>query len=292
MKKVLVYYRSNCNDGKGAALAAWLHFNDDAVYKPIGYFDPFPDINEFTDKDVYILDFSFEPADLAKIAEHARSVTMITRRDLTNLKKSPIPSLQSCNIIIDPSKSGSVLTWEHFFGDKALPDLFVYLQDYDLWKHDYVESKYVIQALYSEQQFSFQKWNQFLEEDMPLQELILKGQILYDHELNMAYSFLKKSWSLQVLDKNPLHLLTVVNAPLRLVSKLGEAHRATKAAGPILTYQAFEKKCSISLRNGCSSIDLGALAQKLAYINECRGGGHFGAAGLSPKCHFHEMVWE
>lgn len=288
-KNTRIYYRSNCNDGKGAALAAWLKLGSSASYQPIGYFDKFPAVRDFKGKHVYILNFSFDLSSLAVIAEHAASVTVITRRDLTDIKGK---TLQKCKVIIDESHSGSMLAWRYFFPNKEPPMLFTYLQDYDLWRHEHEESKYIIQALYSEQQFDFAKWYALLADDMLLKELTHKGKILYEHELNTAHSLLKKSWRLQVIDNAPYHMLTVVNAPLRIISKLGEAHRSTGNSNPVLAYQTFEKRCSISLRNGCVGIDLGVLASTLAGYNSCRGGGHFGAAGISPKCHFHEMAWK
>ena len=291
-KPIVVYYHANCNDGRGAALTAWFKFGNKADYRSIGYYDSFPPKHEFEGKDVFILDFSFELDDMEKLVESANSVTLLDhhKTSMNHLEHFDC-SESGCKVVFDMTKSGCVLAYEHFFPGEPIPLMFKYLQDYDLWEHRYDESKYVVQALYSEK-FEFRRWKELCENTHVLERLIDKGKILYSHELNMAKGFMKKAWKVQVIDSSPHHNITVVNAPLRLASKLGEVHKNNNEPYPMLVYQEFEKRCGISLRNGHEKVDVGEIASTLGKINNCRGGGHPGASGISPTCHFHELNWK
>ena len=55
-KKVLIIYHKNCNDGFGSALVAWKVFGENADYYATTHSMKPPDV---TNKDVYILDFSY-----------------------------------------------------------------------------------------------------------------------------------------------------------------------------------------------------------------------------------------
>lgn len=72
--KPLVIYHADCTDGFGAAFAAWLGLGDDAEYLPVQYNkDTSPDMmaEKCRDREVYILDFSFE----RKVMEHIFEAT-------------------------------------------------------------------------------------------------------------------------------------------------------------------------------------------------------------------------
>lgn len=287
----IVYYQNNYNDGKGAAFAAWLKLDyDNTIYKPIGYYDDFPEIEEFKGKNVFVFDFSFRDRDIETLIENAKSVVFIANyRSLKNNLENV--DREKCKLILDTEKSGCVLVWEYFFGvEKELPKILQYIQDYDLWRHKFEESKYAIQSMYNER-FTMERWDELKNNQQELDKFVEKGKILYEHELNMSKGFLKKSWKIQVIDGKPEHNLTVVNAPLRLASKIGEMHKNNGELYPVLIYQEFQFKCSISMRNGREKFDLGKIATTLAEFNECRGGGHAGAAGISPRSHFNKLIW-
>ena len=61
-RRTLVLYHANCNDGFGAAWAAYTHpdLGPEAEYVPVQYGDTPPDVTEAM---VYILDFSFPPSE-------------------------------------------------------------------------------------------------------------------------------------------------------------------------------------------------------------------------------------
>ena len=73
-KNPLVIYHANCNDGFGAAYAAWRALRDFAEYLPMQYGDPVPDV---AGRNVFIFDFSFSPEQMNEIYE--ASSTLVWR---------------------------------------------------------------------------------------------------------------------------------------------------------------------------------------------------------------------
>lgn len=66
--KPLIIYHANCTDGFGAAFCAWLKFGDEAEYIPMNYGEEF-DTNRCLDREVCILDFSFNRETTLQIVE-------------------------------------------------------------------------------------------------------------------------------------------------------------------------------------------------------------------------------
>ena len=78
--KPLVIYHADCTDGFGAAFAAWLKLGDEAEYLPMRYGQaklhealPFNPLN----REIYILDFSFERQIMEFIFKDAKRVVWL-----------------------------------------------------------------------------------------------------------------------------------------------------------------------------------------------------------------------
>lgn len=130
MKNTVVLYHGGCPDGMTAAWAAWKYFQNTAEYHPVWYNEPIP--ADLTDKVVYIVDFSYKRPELQELCAKAKHVTVLdhhkTARD--ELAGLELPNL---NVTFDMSKSGAMLTWEHFFPGEKTPLFVKYIQDRDLW---------------------------------------------------------------------------------------------------------------------------------------------------------------
>jgi oligoribonuclease NrnB/cAMP/cGMP phosphodiesterase (DHH superfamily) len=185
-QKVYVLYHGNCYDGFGAALAAWIHFNNQAInaeYIPVLYGKEPPKMEKLSD--VFIVDFSYPPAVLLEIAQDKNTVVVLdhhatAEKDLSfeswlaalgpmqtiNLaKKDPTGWLQCKNIHLkfDMTKSGAVMAWEYWHPTLKVPKMFQYLQDRDLWKFKLPHSE-AISTYMRTLPFDFGVWRHVMSE--------------------------------------------------------------------------------------------------------------------------------
>lgn len=156
MKRTIVIYHGGCNDGFGAALAAWIGFGDnrDVEFLPARYGDKVPAVR---DRDVYVLDFSYDRETVLRMREEARSLRLIDHH------KTAAAELEGLGFNIDMSRSGAVLAWEHFHPGTVAPALLQYVQDRDLWQWRLPQSREVSAAL-SVLPHDFALWNEHLHD--------------------------------------------------------------------------------------------------------------------------------
>ena len=157
-----ILYHGNCSDGFGAALAAWIYFNEKgqaAQFTPVHYGNPPPPIPKGSD--ILIVDFSYPPKTLLEMAKDQATVLILdhhatamndlcasafkkelaldktVEHDLSTAVKDDPDGLSQCLNIhwkFDMTKSGAVMAWEYFNPGKDVPLFFQYLQDRDLWE--------------------------------------------------------------------------------------------------------------------------------------------------------------
>lgn len=121
-----IYYHGDCLDGFGAAFAAWKDRGNRAIYRAMHYGNTW-EVEEVAGRDVFILDFSFPPEELFRMAEHAQSVTQLDHHITAQekWKKHLLPSddtgvahfedkQQRLKVIFCQAKSGARLAWEFF----------------------------------------------------------------------------------------------------------------------------------------------------------------------------------
>lgn len=184
--KTYVLYHGHCYDGFGAAFAAWLRYGANAIYIPVSYGKPMPEMEDGSE--VFIVDFSYPREALKELARRMASVVVLdhhatAEKDLAGLqqeiadeyfKKHSSPGSPHL-IRFDMNKSGAVLTCEYFHGDSIkcevgqLGEFFAYLQDRDLWKFELPMSREVSMALRS-YPFDFERWS-------GLSGLVVAGQL-------------------------------------------------------------------------------------------------------------------
>lgn len=169
--KPIILYHANCSDGFAAAFAAYLKFGYDATYIPVQYGHPPPKLDP--GYEVFILDFSYKPAELLEMGRRALRVTVLdhhktAQEDLTLKAFLPVlmanggdertdmepnvsgfQRVRNIYIQFDLTKSGAVLAWEHFWPTYEVPDFFRYIQDRDLWQWKLPRSREFSYALRS-----------------------------------------------------------------------------------------------------------------------------------------------
>lgn len=139
--KVFVLYHANCQDGLGAKYAAWKKFRDDATYIPVSYGEPLPKIPD-GNSEVYIIDFSYDKATLQALDERIWSVVVLDHH------KSAEEALRDLDFaIFDMNRSGAVMAWNYFHPAKPVPEVLLRIQDRDLWKWQYKDTKPITSAI-------------------------------------------------------------------------------------------------------------------------------------------------
>lgn len=173
-----VLYHGNCNDGFGAAFAAWLHLrklDGGTVYLPVNYGKPLPDL--ITGSDVYIVDFSYPAKVLLELGRRMNKVVVLdhhktAQQDLSvdafrkalqedglniddmymkpegvSAGKTPMDDgwirIRNVYVKFDMTKSGAILAWEYWHPNDVAPLILCYIQDRDLWKFEMFNSEAV-----------------------------------------------------------------------------------------------------------------------------------------------------
>lgn len=145
MSPTTVFFHADCLDGFGSAYAAWRHFGEQATYRPLHHGEAW-NLDDIAGHDVYILDFSFPPAQLAAMAALAKSVVQLDHHAsalaacanwLNPDTRQPVtfqhPTLP-LHLLFDMNKSGVRLSWEYFHPDEAMPLALAHIEDIDLWR--------------------------------------------------------------------------------------------------------------------------------------------------------------
>jgi len=167
MMKPLVLYHAGCPDGFAAAWSAWRKFGDEAEYRAVSYGDPPPD--DLQGRDVYILDFSYLPEFIDKMADEANQLVLLDhhksaaeqfsaawgagvwerRRVMSGLAHWAWPK---AIVKIAEGISGAQLAWDHFHGRPGWgvpvpagprPWIIDYVADRDLWQWKLPKSREV-----------------------------------------------------------------------------------------------------------------------------------------------------
>ena len=147
-----IVYHQGCPDGFGAAWAVH-KAGIPAAFHGIRPSDPpprfAPEINR-----LYILDVSFDRDVIMQLASHygPENVTLLDHHETA---AAELAGLDNC--VVDQSKAGSVLAWEHFHPGQPVPHLLEYVQDRDLWQWQLPDSQAVSAYLHS-QRMKFEGW--------------------------------------------------------------------------------------------------------------------------------------
>jgi len=170
MKDTVIIYHDQCKDGFGAAFAAWKKFGDTATYIPLKTQAPVPD--GLTDKELYIVDYSFDLPTLTTLRSKNKSVVVIDHHATAETAVTAFPEN-----IFNLNHSGAVLTWQYFHPTTAVPRLLSYVEDHDLWKFTLPYNREINAALALEP-VTFERWNELatiLEDDHEFNQFVIVG---------------------------------------------------------------------------------------------------------------------
>ena len=258
-----VIYHADCTDGFGAAYSAWKQLGNRAEYYACKHGSPPPDIK---DKNVVILDFSFDNATTKKMIEAANSLLVIDHH-----KSAMVELHDISNTKFDMSKSGAMLSWEFFHPGKEPPKFIKYIQDRDLWKWELEYSK-EFSAAFDMVPFEFEEFEKF-EDDSVFDDACKRGSYILAYSKTVVKKVCEKATARKMDGKDVL----VVNAS-HWMSEIG-ARLAPDCDFALIWYWDHEvRHTKVSLRAFHDTVDVAEISSRFG------GGGHKKAAGFQlPK---------
>jgi oligoribonuclease NrnB/cAMP/cGMP phosphodiesterase (DHH superfamily) len=300
--KPLIIYHDKCTDGFGAAFAAWCKFGDDAEYLPMSYGSGWVSGDAghvdrtCLDRNVYVLDFSFERGITEQIIASAKKFVWLDHHKTAfemwageerarYFEDDTQQPEQHSYILLDNNKSGAMLAWEYFHPDKAVPDLIKRIDDRDRWVFQYPDSK-ALHAGLQRAGFDFNTWKsltplggEFWFNDYSA--VVRNGNIIlnvYADQIRDRVRAAEKCYIALPLT----HATPGGNAPPGIAvnstahaSEIGhELAKASGTYGLIWYYDAAAKRANVSLRS-IGGYDVSAIAKAFG------GGGHRNAAGFN-----------
>lgn len=306
--KPLVIYHANCTDGFGAAFAAWLKLGDGAEYRPMNYTNDralLEDaVTSATNREVYILDFSFPRAEMDAIFENAKRVVWLDHHKTAFEmwckgvpEKGWICQRLNCtednpsgnvHIELNNNKSGALIAWEYFHPITKVPKLIQHIDDRDRWQFKLDGTKELHAALRSHEPWTFEQWEaHFLVGNIRFNALKDEGHaILRAHNQNVQVA-LKQARSCWIKALKPIDLPgsfidgilpgwqgVAANAPPSLASDLGHELANKSGTFGLMWSMAGDGQVHCSLRSN-GKYDVSAIAKAFG------GGGHRNAAEFS-----------
>lgn len=291
--KPLVIYHADCADGFGAAFATWLKLGDGAEYVPMQYGQGrTPDVKN---RDVYIMDFSFSRETMDRLFQHAKRVVWLDHHKTSfellygafigrvNGEKELEVGLHH-HVVLDNTKSGALLAWEHFHPGIGPPMLFDYIDDHDRWQHKLPGSREFNAALWSYAPWSFEQWRaQFMPADMSnywtptsvraafYLELIEEGKSIARAVNQVVEKMAERASKCIILGVEGL----AVNAPIHH-SEIGDLLALRSGTFGMIWHTEADGSVKCSLRSR-SDFDVSMIAVAL------NGGGHRNAAAFRTR---------
>lgn len=273
MNKPLVIYHGNCADGFGAA---WCFHNKDPEgynFHPGVYQQTPPDV---TDRDVFMVDFSYKRPVVEGMLSTARSITLIDHHKSAIEDLKPLLDTGKIQGLVNIEHSGAMLAWQYLRGMEPAPQLLRHVEDRDLWRFALPGTR-EIQANVFSYEYTFENWDRLMS--MPTEQLIDDGAAIERKHFKDIRELLAVSTRKMRIGG---HVVPVANLPYTMSSEAanilaeGHAFAACYYDGP--EYRIF------SLRSREGGADVSKIAAQYG------GGGHEHASGFRyPLKSAHEL---
>lgn len=262
-------YHGNCPDGFGAAWAFHQKYPDTDFFAGV-YGKPHPDV---TGQDVVMVDFTYKRNVLIEMAKTAKSILIIdhhasAQRDLVDLP-------ENVSAIFDMRRSGSVLTWEHYFPEKPVPNVLRYIEDRDLWKFTLPNSKEISSFILSFP-YEFGIWTDMVD-NFNETKAAAEGNAIRRITLKNILELIDVAAYRIIIDG---YDVPVLNAPYMYASDAGNIMSVNEPFSA--TYYDTEHLRHFSLRSQETGLDVSKIAQKFG------GGGHEHAAGFEMNLELYD----
>ncbi len=265
-KQIVVIYHKRCEDGFGAAFAAWKKFGDTAEYIPAGYDNEIPEGLE--GKEVYLLDFCFEkPGVIDQLAKITKKIVVLDHHQSSRSIVESAPEH-----VYDATRSGATIAWSYFHPDAPIPRLMQYLEDGDLYRYALPETRNIFSYLMM-QPFEFPVWDdlfQKLEDDTARPLFLAKAAEYSEYFEKIAAISIEAAKKVRFEGYECYFATTLPSITMRSYV----AHALYEKIPPLaLVVTAHPDGFGVSIRSD-ESVDVSKIAEKYG------GGGHPGSAGF------------
>lgn len=294
----LILAHANCADGFMASYVAYLALKVGSAVVDVQYVSYGDVIPDLTGKEVYILDFSYNPETLIEAAKSAHSVLLLdhhrTALDQWLSHDGDSAELDACDFFetnmhenlrvrIDMSQSGAGLAWARWkhavngngdYGDtdrfvRALQRAVLAVEDRDLWKKVLPKTEEICAAL-SNVPREFKAFSNYLYWT-PESEIVAAGAAILQRNRVVCESIAKNAFDAVFMGQDPA--VPVVNCNKDFASDVG--HLLDEGVPFSITYAINSDIAYVSLRSRPQGADVAGIAQHFG------GGGHKHAAGFS-----------
>jgi uncharacterized protein len=262
----LVIYHGNCQDGFTAAWAVWL-IHPDWEFYPAKHGDPPPSV---VHRDVYLLDFCYPALTMTELVWSARSIVILDHHKTAKASMVPFIDTGLVSAKFDTNKSGARLAWEWFHPEEDVPEIVMYVEDRDLWRFKYEDTKAVTAYLFA-QPYDFEVWTRFqrmLQYDFSTVDVLLAGNAILDKQAKDVEELCQNKFRVNIGG----YEVWCVNLPYTLASDAGALLDVKEPFAA--TYYFDGRSLVFSLRSDPQGIDVSEIAKIYG------GGGHQHAAGF------------
>lgn len=297
----IVIYHDNCMDGFAAYMACLETWgNSSTIYIPMNYGQKFPDHLDFTDKDILVVDFSWplDPNDFTERRwRNSRSLTFIDHhKSAQNHMSSGLfnilpplagmeasiainqrPTSKSMNVFtwFDMNQSGATMAyqWTHGVGRDVLPQLYLYIEDRDLWRFERLHTKHVHLYLKSNDPLgpaTFQRIKAQLDSAHP-DAIYEAGRNILRYQTSLINNIVRTASKVKI----GAHEIPYVDCPYDLASDVANTLLKNNPTSPFAAaiVHAYGGT-TFSLRSADDRLDVSVIAERYG------GGGHRNAAGF------------
>jgi hypothetical protein len=290
LRDTIVLYHRGCNDGIASAWAAYGHLGEDADYMPWQYGDPLPDLKG---KKVFLVDLSFTKEQIDAVVDDVQFIVIIDHHKsaIENLEYqypqckgiSELPVMvmkaegRPVFLCTDITRSGAVLTWRffndigtlYFTGDPTIevPEVLLWIEDYDLWKHHIPEGK-ALNAWLINGPLTIERFNEVATAKGDARmHIVNQGNMLMAYDNKIINSLIREYIQLVEVGGNKIPF---INAPHHLRNEIGD--RLSKKYPYVVLYTERDGKTIYSLRSSNVPVD--------GFAKYNGGGGHAFAAAF------------
>lgn len=269
IKPVLCIWHKGCSDGFGAAwcLVKALGRENVELFGGV-YQQAAPTDDQLKDREVYLVDFSYDEATLRHMASLAKTVTILDHHKTAKAAVQPLLDEGVVQGRFADDVSGALLTWQWFFPEQDAPALIKHISDRDLWEFKLPYTREIVGAVYSHG-MDLDTWDALMEAD--LEKLIVEGTAIErDHKHKVA-SFVESVRGRTIIAG---YDVPVANVPYAWASDAGHIMDADEPFSA--TFYLDTQGLHFSLRSERGKgVDVGEIARLFG------GGGHENAAGFS-----------
>lgn len=182
------------SDSDGACAAAVFKMHPDwkeAEVRAVTYGYPFPnDIILDKNTHIAIVDFSYDRKTITDVNSKVASLIVLDHHDGSEKELAGLPYVKF------PTQSGHAgagMTWHYLFPEIEPPMVVQLVDDYDLWIHQYPQSKQLETAVrWSGKFMEMEYWHELINNQSFAKAEIERGRIIYDHVRQNAKDIVEK----------------------------------------------------------------------------------------------------